>query len=92
MRHFRDALDLEGNEVEYTQLGTRPTAGVPRGLAGSLRASLARAAVEGRPPDQLVVVEPGEWRVQDTGKRAETALLLPCILIQDGLFNSPSIR
>ena len=65
MRHFRDALDREGIEVEYTQLKTRPTAGEPRDLAGALRASLARAAVEGRPPEQLVVVEPGEWRVQE---------------------------
>ena len=65
MRHFRNSLGREGIDVEYTQLGTRPTAGEPRGLAEALRASLARAAVEGRPPERLVVVEPGEWRVQE---------------------------
>ena len=39
-----DGFDREGIEVDYTQLETRPMAGAPRGLAGALRASLARAA------------------------------------------------
>jgi len=86
MRHFRDALDREGIEVDYTQLETRPMAGAPRGLAGALRASLARAAVKGRTPDQLVVVEPGEWRVEEALRGAAKAAGIPLEIRPDRHF------
>ena len=85
MRHFRDALDREGIEVEYTRLGIRPTAGEPQSLAEALQASLARAAVEGRPPEQLVVVEPGEWRVQEALRGVAEAAGIPSRSVPTGI-------
>jgi deoxyribodipyrimidine photolyase-related protein len=87
MRHFRDALEREGIQVEYTQLGAT-TAEEPRGLAAALQASLARAAVEGRSPDQMVVVEPGEWRVQEALRGVATAAGIPLEIRPDRHFFS----
>jgi deoxyribodipyrimidine photolyase-related protein len=62
MRHFRDRLRAERIEVEYVELAAKPRAGEPPSLAAALAGRLARA---GRPPERLVMVEPGEWRVRE---------------------------
>ncbi len=56
MRHFRDRLRARGWRVEYRELEEA-------GNAGSLGGELTRA-VGGLRPERLVVVEPGEWRVE----------------------------
>ena len=58
MRHFREALRRNGVRVEYTELA-----------AGRLGDHLA-AAVERLKPERVVVVEPGEYRVQQELKEA----------------------
>jgi deoxyribodipyrimidine photolyase-related protein len=88
MRHFRDALVREGTELEYTQLGPRPAAGEPGSLAEALRASLARAAVAGRLPQRLIVVEPGEWRVQEALRGIAKAAGIPLEIRPDRHFFS----
>jgi len=64
MRHFRDALREERVDVDYTALPAAPAKGEPGSLAAALAASLARERKAKRLPEKLVVVEPGEWRVQ----------------------------
>lgn len=56
MRHFRDGLRARGWRVEYVELEEA-------GNAGSLGGELTRAVGEFR-PERVVVVEPGEWRVE----------------------------
>jgi deoxyribodipyrimidine photolyase-related protein len=72
MRHFRDALRADRVDVDYTELappaGTKQSPGAtePATLAAALLASLARAERQQRRPERLIVVEPGEWRVQES--------------------------
>ena len=77
MRHFRDALVAEGVAVDYTELAARPRAGEPASLAAALASSLAAARKAKRPPEKLVVVEPGEWRVRQALEAAARAAGLP---------------
>ncbi len=67
MRHFRDRLRREKLDIDYTELAASPPkkpAREPGTLAEALRASLSRLRKAKNPPERLVVVEPGEWRVQ----------------------------
>ena len=64
MRHFRVGLEAERIEVDYTELTPRPAAAEPESLAAALAKSLARDRKAQRLPEKLLVVEPGEWRVQ----------------------------
>jgi deoxyribodipyrimidine photolyase-related protein len=64
MRHFRDALRAERVDVDYTELAAKPAKGEPESLAAALAVSLASDRKAKRLPDKIVVVEPGEWRVQ----------------------------
>ena len=71
MRHFRDRLGREKFEVDYTELAASPpkkppgrSSKEPATLAEALQASLLRLRKAKKPPERLVVVEPGEWRVQ----------------------------
>lgn len=57
MRHFRDALRQRGYTVHYRDLEDRDNCGT---LAEELAAAIAR-----HKPEKLIVVEPGEWRVQE---------------------------
>ena len=86
MRHFRDRLQAEGLEVDYTELKPKPTKTEPRDLAAALRASLARLAKGGWACARLVVVEPGEWRVQEALKEAARAAGLPLDIRPDRHF------
>ena len=65
MRHFRSALEQEGIEIDSTELAAEPAVDEPGTLAAALLASLDHDRVTGRLPERLVVVEPGEWRVQE---------------------------
>ncbi len=55
MRHFRDELRAGGLQVEYLELGTHAHA--------TLGAALA-AELQRRPPTQVLLVKPGEYRVE----------------------------
>ena len=59
MRHFRDRLRGEGIPLEYRELAATPLPGEPVSLGDALRATLADLRPRG-----LVVVEPGEHRVE----------------------------
>ena len=65
MRHFRDGLVREGVAVEYRELSASPQPDDPGTLAAALGASLAAARREGTFPEKIIVLEPGEWRVQE---------------------------
>jgi deoxyribodipyrimidine photolyase-related protein len=55
MRHFRDALRGRGFEVEYRALGAQAA----RSLGAALEADLRRLS-----PERVVLVQPGEYRVE----------------------------
>lgn len=55
MRHFADELRKQGWRVAYTKLNDREN-------TGNLSGEVARA-VATHQPEQIVVTEPGEWRV-----------------------------
>jgi deoxyribodipyrimidine photolyase-related protein len=57
MRHFRDTLHAQGFRVDYREIDDLDN-------RGSLGAELRRAA-EARRPEKAIVVQPGEWRVQE---------------------------
>jgi deoxyribodipyrimidine photolyase-related protein len=57
MRHFRDQLQTEGFRVDYRNIDDPLN-------RGSLGAELRRA-VEAQRPKKVIVVQPGEWRVQE---------------------------
>lgn len=88
MRHFRDMLVAEGIGIDYTELAAAPRARDPATLAASLAASLRRLAKAGWSPEQLVVVEPGEWRVQEALRGAATAAGIPLDIRSDRHFFS----
>ncbi|HYW67984.1 MAG TPA: cryptochrome/photolyase family protein, partial [bacterium] len=66
MRHFRDELLEHGLKVHYSELGER---GVRSDLKGELERSIRAIR-----PRELVVVEPGEWRVERDLRSAAVAL------------------
>jgi deoxyribodipyrimidine photolyase-related protein len=79
MRHFRAALEEESISVDYTALPAtgRAAAQGPATLSAALLASLEQARAAGRGPDRLVMVEPGEWRVQEAVVAAARQADLP---------------
>jgi deoxyribodipyrimidine photolyase-related protein len=86
MRHFRDRLRADAIDVDYTELAAIAAADEPASLAGALQASLARARADGRLPDKLVVVEPGEWRVQAALSAAAVEAGIPLEIRSDRHF------
>ncbi|NDC62779.1 MAG: cryptochrome/photolyase family protein [Planctomycetia bacterium] len=88
MRHFRDALERERIAVDYTELTASPRAGEPTTLAAALLASLERLRKSGRVPGRLVVVEPGEWRVQEMLRSAAAEAAIPLDIRTDRHFLS----
>jgi deoxyribodipyrimidine photolyase-related protein len=88
MRHFRDALQRTGIDVEYTELAVQPAPREPTTLAGALEASLTRSGGESARPDTLVVVEPGEWRVQEALRVAAARAGIPLDIRPDRHFFS----
>ena len=88
MRHFRDALLRERIDIDYRELLSQPAADEPASLAAALRASLTTASRAGRRPDTLIVVEPGEWRVQEAVTTAAREAGIPIEIRPDRHFFS----
>ena len=86
MRHFRDGLLKERIDIDYTELKAKPAAREPATLAAALEASLARAAKAGQRPERLIIVEPGEWRVQEALKAAAAQAGIPLEIRPDRHF------
>jgi len=86
MRHFRDSLEGEGIDVEYTELAAKPRAKEPGTLAAAVTASLAALRKAKQGPEKLIVVEPGEWRVQEALVEAAGAAGLPLEIRPDRHF------
>jgi deoxyribodipyrimidine photolyase-related protein len=86
MRHFRDGLEADGIAVDYTALAAAPRAGDPGTLAAALARSLAAARKARRAPGRLVVVEPGEWRVQEALREAAREAGIPLEIRPDRHF------
>ncbi len=75
MRHFRDDLRRRGWTVVYHEMGAH------RGFAGALRAS-----VKEHGPQRLVMVQAGEWGVQQQIEKAARALKVPLDVREDRHF------
>ena len=86
MRHFRDRLEAEGIDVDYRELPVAAAPDEPASLAAALLASLARDRGSSRYPEALVVVEPGEWRVQEALRGAAREAGLPLEIRPDRHF------
>jgi deoxyribodipyrimidine photolyase-related protein len=86
MRHFRDGLAQQRIDIDYTELEATPAAQEPATLAAALETSLARAAKAKQRPERLIVVEPGEWRVQEAVKAAAAKAGLPLEIRPDRHF------
>jgi len=72
MRHFRDRLREAGIQVHYHALGADPASDRGRDFTALLRADVPALA-----PRRLIVLEPGDWRVQQRLEAAAAALGLP---------------
>ncbi|MDG2383286.1 MAG: cryptochrome/photolyase family protein [Pirellulaceae bacterium] len=82
MRHFRDALRKKSFVVHYRQMDDR-------GNKGTLTAELTRI-VKKTKPQRLIVVKPGEWRVQqDLIELAESLQLELEIRTDRHFFSTP---
>ena len=86
MRHFRDRLQAEGLAVDYRELPAAVAPDEPATLAAALLASLARDRGSARYPEAIVVVEPGEWRVQEALRGAAREAGLPLEIRPDRHF------
>ena len=75
MRHFAQALRVEGVTVDYVAL---EDAGNTGSFDGELRRAVARHA-----PSRIVLTEPGEWRVLDMMQAWQTDAALPSIELRD---------
>jgi len=78
MRHFRDALRRNGIRVEYRSLDD-PANG--QSLACELASAIQRLT-----PKAIVVVEPGEYRVRETVRRAARRTGVPIEIRPDRRF------
>jgi deoxyribodipyrimidine photolyase-related protein len=88
MRHFRDTLVAEGVRVEYRELTRSARDTEPATLAEALTASLRDLRTSGGVPQALVLVEPGEWRVQESLRTAARELGIPLEIRADRHFFS----
>ena len=86
MRHFRAALEHDRITVDSTELSPTRHPQEPGTLAAALGQSLDRAAAGGWRPDELVVVEPGEWRVRQALEAAATRAGVPLAIRPDRHF------
>ena len=80
MRHFRDELRARGWAVHYVELDDPANT---QTLAGELRSALSQ-----RPAGELVLVEPGDWRVRRSLEQAAQELGLALVVRTDRHFFS----
>lgn len=78
MRHFRDTLVREGFRVDYRALDDRTA-------RESLSDELGKA-IRKFHPEQLVVVQPGEWRVLQAFKQCAREFDVPLEILEDDHF------
>ncbi len=78
MRHFRDSLSERGLVVHYRKIDDDGNLGT---LAKELTAACKRLK-----PQKLVVIEPGDWRVEDNLKAAAQEMGLPLEIRPDRHF------
>lgn len=78
MRHFRDRLRADGRDVRYTAYDDPDN-------TGSLAGEVARLAAEVA-PDEIVVTEPGEWRLMQEMLEWERRYGIPVRILNDERF------
>jgi deoxyribodipyrimidine photolyase-related protein len=78
MRHFADDLKKHGVKVEYIRLDDEAN-------TGSFTSEIKRA-LQRRQYDQLVVTEPGEWRVREMMRGWQEDLGIPVEIREDNRF------
>jgi len=78
MRHFAEELRARGFRVHYVRLDEPGNTGT---LAGELRRASAQYA-----PREIVLTEPGEWRVRQALERAAEACGVPLVVRPDRHF------
>jgi deoxyribodipyrimidine photolyase-related protein len=78
MRHFAAELQARGMAVDYVRLDDPAN-------SHSFSGEVARA-VQRHGPDQIIVTEPGEWRVLQMIEGWQRALNLPVTIRPDGRF------
>ena len=78
MRHHRDALRAEGVTVDYVTLDDP-------GNTGDFTGELSRAVAR-QQPDEVVVTEPGEWRVLEAMLGWRDAIGVPVFIRDDDRF------
>lgn len=78
MRHFADELRAEGIKVDYVRLDDPDN-------TGSFTGELLRA-VKRHGPDEIILTEPGEWRVLDALRGWEQQTGLPVFIREDTRF------
>ncbi len=78
MRHFRDLLIERGIPVDYHPLSSTRS---PSSLATELRAAIERSR-----PSEIVVAEPGEWRVQQSIAHVCDGTETPLRIVRDRSF------
>ena len=77
MRHFARDLEARGWPVDYLALGTHPHATIEAALADDLARN---------PPERLVAVEPGEWRLEQSIARVAAGAGVPLAWREDRHF------
>ncbi|GAB4393199.1 MAG: cryptochrome/photolyase CryB [Kiloniellaceae bacterium] len=81
MRHFAAALEKKGWQVDYVRLDAR-------GNSGSLPGEIQRA-VKRHKASQVLVTEPGEWRLLQAFKDLREELDVPLDILEDDRFLCP---
>lgn len=72
MRHFRDQLTADGIQVDYTELTTRPSTKDPSSFDQHLQKVVKRLR-----PERVIVMEPGDYRVQQQLRSSAEELAIP---------------
>ena len=84
MRHFADALRLEGIAVDYVRLDDPDNTG---SFTGELERAVGRHL-----PDEVIVTEPGEWRVLQMMEGWRARLNTPVRLKPDDRFYCSTVE
>ncbi len=88
MRHFRERLRARGVQVDYRELPPCKADREPTSLADALTVSVQVFRKASQGPERLIVIEPGEWRVQESLRAAADLLGVPLEIRTDRHFFS----